>query len=69
MEKTIRVIIDLFIKEFIMSFFGVTVNSIEEIYPHSNADKLELGKVSDCKITPIFSPEVQVPIHGPLGVN
>lgn len=30
-----------------MSFFGVTVNTIEEIYPHSNADKLELGKVSD----------------------
>ena len=31
----------------IMSFFGVTVNTIEAIYPHSNADKLELGKVSD----------------------
>lgn len=29
-----------------MSFFGVTVHTIEEIYPHSNADKLELGKVS-----------------------
>jgi len=35
------------ITERIMSFFGVTVNTIEEIYPHSNADKLELGKVSD----------------------
>jgi len=29
-----------------MSFFGVTKNTIEKIYPHPNADKLELGKVS-----------------------
>ena len=41
-----------------MSFFGVTVHTIEEIYPHSNADKLELGKVSDLNFQFVMGKDV-----------
>lgn len=32
-----------------MAFFGVTKEVLEKVYPHNNADKLELGKLINCE--------------------